>query len=611
VIRRRPSQELVVLVAYTVGLYMTAVDSTIIYTALPSLARDFHTSLADAQWVTLSYLLALAVVVPSSGWIGDWYGTRRTFLAALVLFTAASALCGLSGSLAQLILFRVLQGVGGGLIIPVGQAMLWRTFAPERRARVAGMVLLGTALGPATGPVLGGVLTTFLSWRWCFLVNLPFGAAALLIGLLFLAEHREPAAGRLDIPGLLLAGSGLALVLYALSQAPVRGWASPVIITTGLAGLAGLAALVAVELRSAAPMLNLRLLRNRIFRTTTLVSLCSMAAYSGYLFIMPEFLQQARGASALSSGLTTFPGAIGLLVSAQIAARLYHRIGPRRMAMGGLCGVLTVFCLLGLTAGMDTSTWLIRLLIICSGSAIAWCNIAVQTSSFATISPADTGRAAAVPDPGPSRRQHRPSPAGHRRRGLQPGRGHRRRAGPRVPPRLPHRRAAHRRRRPDCAYHPGHRRRRHHAPPGAGPGGRSPVPHRQPADPAGHDGRRVSATPERTGCVTPASWPGCVTPSHAPGTSEVTGDSGNSQPGKRDVTAACPRRYSPRPQPVESVPTPTRAPASLTAPSAAGRRGPSRPVRSARASKRNGTGETAMTTLKKNGPWPWGRTRQM
>ena len=395
-IRRRPSQELVVLVAYTVALYMTAVDTTIIYTALPSLARDFHASLAAAQWVTLSYLLALAVVVPASGWIGDRFGTRRTFLAALLLFTGASALCGLSGSLTQLILFRVIQGIGGGLIIPVGQAMLFRTFPPERRARVAGMVLLGTALGPAVGPVLGGVLTTALSWRWCFLVNVPFGAAALLIGLLFLAEHREPAAGRLDISGFLLAGSGLALVLYALSQAPVRGWASPVIIGAGAAGLAALAALVAVELRSTAPMLNLRLLRNRIFRTTTLVSLCSMSAYSGYLFIMPEFLQQAREASALSSGLTTFPGAFGVLISAQIAARVYHRIGPRRMAVGGLCGVMTVFCLLGLTVELDTSIWLIRLLIFCSGCSIAWCNIAVQTSSFATISSADTGRASAL-----------------------------------------------------------------------------------------------------------------------------------------------------------------------------------------------------------------------
>ncbi len=192
-IRWRPRQERVVLTCYTVALYMTVVDSTIIFTALPSLARDFHASLDAAQWVTLSYLLSLAVAVPSSGWIGDRFGTRRTFLLALVLFTGSSALCGLSGSLTQLVIFRLIQGIGGGLIIPVGQAMMFRTYPPERRARAQGMVALGTALGPATGPVLGGILTTELSWRWCFFVNIPFGTAALVIGLLFLSEHREPA----------------------------------------------------------------------------------------------------------------------------------------------------------------------------------------------------------------------------------------------------------------------------------------------------------------------------------------------------------------------------------------------------------------------------------
>src|ERR1700744_4633859 len=132
VIRWRPNQELVVLVVYTVALYMTVVDNTIIYTALPSVARDFHSSLADAQWVTLSYLITLAMMVPSSGWIGDRFGTRRTFLVALTLFTAASALCGLSGSLTELVIFRVVQGIGGGPIIPVGGAMLFRDFPPGR-----------------------------------------------------------------------------------------------------------------------------------------------------------------------------------------------------------------------------------------------------------------------------------------------------------------------------------------------------------------------------------------------------------------------------------------------------------------------------------------------
>ena len=225
--RWRPSQELVVLVCYTTALYMTVVDNTIIYTALPSVARDFHSSLADAQWVTLSDVLTLALMIPLSGWIGDRFGTRRVFLLALALFTGASALCGLSGSLPLLVIFRVIQGVlSGGSIIPVGQAMLFRTFPPERRAHATGMVLLGTSLGPAAGPLLGGVLTTYLSWRLVLFCQRAVRRHR--------ADHRAavpgraPRAGRglLDMAGFLLAGGGLALVLYALSQAPQRGWAT-------------------------------------------------------------------------------------------------------------------------------------------------------------------------------------------------------------------------------------------------------------------------------------------------------------------------------------------------------------------------------------------------
>jgi EmrB/QacA subfamily drug resistance transporter len=386
----------VVIVVYMIGLYMTVVDNTILFTALPSVAREFHESLSAAQWVTIAYLLSLAVFVPSSGWIGDRFGTRRTFLAALILFTGASVLCGVAGSLTQLIIFRVIQGAGGGLIVPVGQAILFRTFAPERRARASGIVATGVSLGPAVGPVLGGVLVTELSWRWCFFVNLPFGLLALLVALPFLAEHREPAAGRFDAPGFVLAGAGLAMFLYAISVSPTLGWSSPVVISTGLAGLAALTALVFVELRQPAPMLNLRLLRNRIFRTTSLVFVLSQCAYTGYLFVMPEFLQLARGDSALASGLTTLPGAVGLWINSQFAARVYPRAGPRRMAVLAMAGVTLIFCLYGFTMGITTNAWLIRVLIFCSGSSIAWCGLAVQAASFSTISSADTGRAAAL-----------------------------------------------------------------------------------------------------------------------------------------------------------------------------------------------------------------------
>ena len=406
--------------SYTVGLYMTVVDSTIIYTALPSVARDFHASLAAAQWVTLELPAQPGRDRPVVGL--DRRPVRHPAHlpdSPWSLFTGASALCGLSGSLTQLVIFRVIQGVGGGLIIPVGQAMLFRTFPPERRARAAGMVALGTSLGPATGPVLGGVLTTYLSWRWCFFVNVPFGTVVLVIGLLFLAEHREPAAGRLDLAGFVLAGGGLALFLYALSESPVRGWASPVIIGTG-AGRPGRAGRRWwwSSCGSTAPMLNLRLLRNRIFRTTSLVSLCQ----PGRLQRLPVHHARvpAAGPRRLGAELRAdhVPGRRRAPGSAPRSPRaLYPRIGPRRMAVGGLCGVIVVFCLIGLTVGLDTSIWLIRLLTFCSGSAHRLVrhrrpDLVVRDHLLGRHRP----RVGAVPDPDPGRGRHRRGRAGHRRR---------------------------------------------------------------------------------------------------------------------------------------------------------------------------------------------------
>jgi EmrB/QacA subfamily drug resistance transporter len=394
--RFQPRQEPVVLIVYMIGLYMTVVDNTILFTALPSVARDFHASLSNAQWVTIGYLLSLAVMVPSSGWIGDRFGTRRTYLVALTVFTGASVMCGLAGSLSELIIFRVVQGLGGGLIVPVGQSILFRTYPPEQRARAAGIASLGISLGPATGPVLGGILVTELSWRWCFYVNVPFGITALAVALPFLHEHRERSGGRFDAPGFVLGGAGLALFLYSISVSPMRGWGSPVVLGAGAAGLVLLAVFAVVELRRPDPMLNLRLLGNRIFRTTSLVFIFSQCAYTGYLFIMPEFLQQARGASALSSGLTTLPGAVGLWLNSQIAARVYPRAGPRRMAALAMAGIAVIFCLFAVILDTHTNVWLIRLLTFCSGSCIGWLSLAVQSASFSTISSADTGRAAAL-----------------------------------------------------------------------------------------------------------------------------------------------------------------------------------------------------------------------
>lgn len=388
----RANQKIVVSVVYISGMLMNSLDTTMVNVALATLGREFGVPAASVEAVIIGYLVSLAVFIPASGWLGDRFGTKRVFQFALGMFTLASLLCGMAQSLEQLILFRVLQGVGGGLLTPVGMAMLYRTFPPAERVAVSRILMFALVIGPATGPVLGGFLLEQFSWRWAFWVKVPVGLVALLFGWLFLREHREPSAGRFDLPGFLLGGAGLAALMFALSEGPARGWADPAIAVTGVAGVALMAAFVRAELRTPEPMVDFGLFRNRLFRTTLLTSFFASSAFMGVLFLVPLFLQEGRNASPLEAGLTTFPEAIGVVISTQLVARLYPRVGPRRLMAGGLFGVAAAAVLLG-TVGLLASPWVIRGLMFMLGAGMAYVFLPNQAAGLATITREDTGRA--------------------------------------------------------------------------------------------------------------------------------------------------------------------------------------------------------------------------
>jgi len=390
-----PDQRYIVAAVYVAAMLMNTLDSTIVNVALVTLGREFDVPPVMTEAVVVAYLVSLAVFIPASGWLGDRFGTKRIFLTALALFVGASALCGQARTLEQLVAFRVLQGAGGGLLTPVGMAMLYRTFPPQERIAVGRILMFATILGPASGPILGGLLIERLSWRWAFYVNIPVGLIAFTIGLLFLREHREPSPGRFDLPGFVLGGSGLGLVMYALSEGPQRGWTSPDIAFSAITGVLLLAIFVAVELRSAAPMVQLWLLANRLFRTTQVTSFFASAGFVGVLFLVPLFLQEAQGASPLEAGLTTFPEALGVVVSTQVVARLYPRVGPRRLMAGGLVLVAMAILLLALV-GLNSGPWVVRALMFMVGAGMAYVFLPNQAASLATISRTDTGRATTI-----------------------------------------------------------------------------------------------------------------------------------------------------------------------------------------------------------------------
>ena len=385
----------IVAAVFVCGMFLDILDTTIVNVALPDLGRQFHATTASIEWIVLGYLLSLAVFIPASGWIGDRLGTRRVFLFALATFTIASALCGQAQSLGELVAFRVLQGVGGGMLVPIGTAMLFRAFPPIERAKASTVLFVPTVLAPALGPVLGGWLVTDVSWRWIFYVNLPVGVLAFTIGFLFLREEREGIAKRFDLPGFALSGAGLALVLYALTQGPEKGWRSTHVLATGVGGVAMLILLVAVETRATAPLLAFRLFRDRMFRNANLLMLFTYGSFIGVIFLMPLYLQNLRGLTPLWSGLTTFPQALGAIVSSQLVGRLYQRVGPRRLIVFGMLAMAAVTLPLAFV-GLDTSLWEIRTIMFARGMCMAFMFVPMQAATYANVAAVDTGRASAI-----------------------------------------------------------------------------------------------------------------------------------------------------------------------------------------------------------------------
>ena len=392
---RSVNQKVVVSAVFVAAMFMNIMDSTVINVALPTLSRYFAVPIGSVSGVVTAYLVTLAVAMPASGWIGDRFGGRNVLLAAITVFTAASALCGLATSLPELVAFRALQGLGGGTLVPVGMTMITRAFPPAERIKANQVLIVPTLLAPALGPVIGGILVDGLSWRWIFYVNLPVGLAAILIGLLFLPAGSQHPAGRFDLRGFLLVGAGFPLTMYALSTGSSSGWGSATVLGTGLPGLALLALFIVVEQRVAEPLLHLRLYRDRLFRITSLQLAFAGGGFMGTLFLVPLLLQSGLGFSALHSGLSTFTEAFGGMTGVQLSTRLYKRVGPRRLMTAGMCGTVITIGLMAL-AGPSDAFWMIPLLMFFTGCSFGFAMPSSQTANMATVTPAETGHASTL-----------------------------------------------------------------------------------------------------------------------------------------------------------------------------------------------------------------------
>ncbi|MFC3789208.1 MDR family MFS transporter [Paenibacillus sp. GCM10012307] len=335
---------LIPLIAIIAGVFMVVLDTTAMNVALTTLVKDFNSSLTTLQWVVTGYMLAQATVIPLSGWLSDRFGAKTVFLSAIVLFTIGSILCATPSSAEWLIVFRVIQGLGGGSVIPVAMAYVYKLSPANKVGVVMGIMGIPVLFAPAIGPVLSGWLVEYHSWRWIFLINIPIGIICLIIGMSKLPKVERTQVAGIDKLGILLGPLAFAALSYGVTQG-ADSWTSAKTLGGLGIGAVALVLFVIVELRSKTPLLELRVLRSIDFSAGILVQWIAQFALYGGLFLMPQFLQQARGFGAFDTGLTILPQAIASAIVMPIAGMLFDKIGVRWLVVGGLGLVSTALYL--------------------------------------------------------------------------------------------------------------------------------------------------------------------------------------------------------------------------------------------------------------------------
>lgn len=372
-----------VLTSVIFGAFMVILDTTAVNVAFRTLQDEYAARLTDTQWVISLYVLSLGIITPLSGFLADRFGIKRVYLSGLAIFVFGSLLCGLAPSLPLLIAARMLQGVGGGIALPLGTAQLLLAFPSHEQGRALGLFGIVIVFAPALGPLLGGWLVDLGLWRWIFFINLPIGGLGLVLGSRFLREVRTGREHRMDWPGLVTEMIGFGAVLYAASLAELRGWGAPDVLGWFALGAAGLAAFTYVELFVARePLLDLRLFARNRFLIASMVGYVSVIALFGAEFLLPVYLQVVRGRTAFETGLTLLPMAVAAGIATPTAGWLYDRIGPRVL-------LATAFTLLAINtwqfASLDGDTpipWIMALLFI-RGTALGF---SVQTTFVTALS---------------------------------------------------------------------------------------------------------------------------------------------------------------------------------------------------------------------------------
>ncbi|GGV08033.1 MFS transporter [Streptomyces filipinensis] len=378
------------------GQFMVLLDNTIVGAALPDMQHRLHTQLTGLQWIVDAYVLLVAMLLLSGGVFADRFGRKRVYLAGAVVFTAASVLCSLAPSAGWLIAGRVLQGIGASALSPASLALLAAAYpVPQERIKAIGLWAGFSGIGLVAGPVAGGVLTDAFGWPAIFLVNLPIGVILLLVGLRHLDESRNPNAPAIDIPGTVLSVLAVGALTYGLTEGGARGWTAPAILGSFAAAAILLAGFVAVEARRSAPMLPLRLFRQRLFTVSNTAMIVVGFALMGSSFFFSQFFVYVQGSSILRAALQTLPASLAMVIVSPFAGRLAARYGFRAVVTIGLAlagGGLLALGMVHADTGYGNVWW--RLGVVGIGFALAMSPL--TGAAIQAVSPQEGGLASGI-----------------------------------------------------------------------------------------------------------------------------------------------------------------------------------------------------------------------
>ena len=369
------------------GAIMSILDITVVTVALQTFQQEFDATAAQVAWTMTGYTLALAAVIPLTGWAADRFGTKRLYLIAIVLFAIGSALCALATTLPMLVAFRVLQGLGGGMLMPLGMTILTRAAGPERVGRVMAIMGIPMLLGPIFGPILGGWLIDAASWHWIFLINVPIGAAAIAYAAVVLPrDHVEPSE-TFDWLGMLLLSPGLALFLYGISTIPETGtFFDSEVVVPAVVGLVLIAAFVpwALNRRNIHPLIDLRLFENRNMTIAVVAMSLFAISFFGAGLLFPLYFQQVRGEDALHAGLLLAPQGFGAMITMPIAGVLADKIGPGKIVLSSIVVVALGLAMFSTLTDTTSYAFLLTSLFI-MGLGMGGTMMPIMSAALATL----------------------------------------------------------------------------------------------------------------------------------------------------------------------------------------------------------------------------------